>query len=38
MGRTTFSREVLSLKLHQHFKKKTYDIIGDDWIGPVDAQ
>ena len=34
----TFSREVLSLKLHQHFKKKTDDILGDDWPCPVDAQ
>ena len=34
----TFLRVVLSLKLHQHFKKKTYDILGYDWPYPVDAQ
>ena len=30
----TFSRVVLSLKLHQHFKKKANDILGDDWPCP----
>ena len=34
----TFSRVVLSLKLYQHFKKKTYDILGDDWLCLLDAQ
>ena len=33
----TFSRVVLSPKLHQHFKK-TDDILGDDWLCPGDAQ
>ena len=36
--KTTFSRVVLSLKLHQHFKKKTYGILGDDSPCFVDAQ
>ena len=34
----TFSRVVLSLKHHQHFKNKTNDILGDDWPCPVDVQ
>ena len=33
-SKMTFSRVVWSLKLHQHFKKKTNDILGDDW--PLD--
>ena len=34
----TFSRVVLSLKYHQHFKNKTIDILGDDWPCPVNVQ
>ena len=34
----TFSMVFLSFKLHQQFKKKTTDILGNDWPCPVDAQ